>query len=83
MTFKLVFMIAAAVLMVVGLPVLLVLVWMSPNRDKKGERRGGGGISSGVGAAMLELDRIVRPSAEHTIEVEETTLKREDDKGGE
>ena len=83
MSFKLIFMVAAAVLMVVGLPVLLVLVWMSPNRDKKGEWRGGGGISSGVGAAMLELDRFVRPSAEHTIETEERVLKREDDKEGE
>ena len=42
-----------------------------------------GGIAiSGVAATMDELDRIVRPSAEHRIEAE-TPIVEEDEKGGE
>jgi len=46
-------------------------------RHKGSERRGaGGGISAVIGGAMLGLDRLIRPSIEHTIETEERVLKR-------
>jgi hypothetical protein len=83
MMIKLVLMIAAAGLMVVGLPVLLVLTLIGLKRDKGSKRRGGGGgVSSFVGAALLDLDRVVRPSIEHTIETEHQVFKREDDQDG-
>jgi hypothetical protein len=51
-------------------------------RGKGRERRGSGGISAGVGAAMMELDRIMtRPSVEHQVETQNRILRREDDNG--
>ena len=48
------------------------------------KRRGSGGISAGVGAALQELDRLVtRPSVEYTIETENPVHQREDDTDGE
>ena len=45
------------------------------------KKSGGGSISSGVAGAMSELDRIVRPSAEHRIQAEDPIVE-EDEKGG-
>ena len=45
-------------------------------------RRGSGTVSSGVAGAMMELDRIVRPSVEHVIEMKKPVLKL-DQKDGE
>jgi hypothetical protein len=62
----------------------IVIVWSAVDffRTKGQDRRGSGGISAGVGAAMMELDRIfTRPSIEHQIETENQVLRREDDNG--
>ena len=72
-----------AVAMVVLVPVVLVWSMIDYFRTRGSERKGGGGISSGVGAALQELDRIMaRPSVEHQVEAEHQTLRREDDAGG-
>jgi hypothetical protein len=72
-----------AVATLVALPILMILSIRDHLRGRGSERRGGGSISSGVGAAMQELDRLMaRPSVEHQIEIEHPTLKREDDAGG-
>jgi hypothetical protein len=71
-----------AILMVVLVPITLVWSMIDHFRSKGSERRGGGGISAGVGAAMMELDRIMtRPSVEHQVETENQVLRREDDNG--
>ncbi len=41
-------------------------------------RRGGG---AGTGAALLELDRILNPSTEHTIAARQETVKEDPGKG--
>jgi hypothetical protein len=84
MTFQAIFWTLMAVVMFVVLPIIIVRSMVDHRRGRGSQRRGGGGISAGVGAAMLELDRIMtRPSIEHQIEAEHQTLKREDDTGGE
>ena len=69
----------------VVVPIVLVLAFIDGMRRKSSDRpSGGGGISSMVGGAMLEIDRLMaRPSVEHTVEAEKPLLKREDDTGGE
>jgi hypothetical protein len=72
-----------AVAMLVGLPIVLVWSMVDHFRGRASERRGSGGISAGIGAAMQELDRLMnRPSVEQQIEAEQPVLKREDDSGG-
>lgn len=71
-----------AVAMLVVVPIILVWTMVDHFRGRGSERRGTGGISAGIGAAMQELDRIVtRPSVEHQVEAEKPILKREDDSG--
>ena len=62
-----------------------VMLWIIRDHLRgKGSDRGGGSVTSGVGAAMQEIDRLLtRPSVEHTIEAQTPILKREDDAGGE
>jgi hypothetical protein len=77
-----------AVAVVVFLPIMLIWSMVDHFRGndkdgKKRERRGGGGVSAGIGASLQELDRIVaRPSVEFRVEAEQPILKREDDAGG-
>lgn len=86
MTLNTIFMLGLAAVAFIVVPIAMVWGMVDFVRGKKrggDERRGGGSISSAVGGAMLELDRVVRPSVEHTIEAEHQTPKREDDSGGE
>ncbi len=71
-----------AVAAFVLVPILMVWSMIDHLRGKGRERRGSGGISAGVGAAMMELDRIMtRPSVEHQVETQNRILRREDDNG--
>ena len=84
MDIKLILAIAAAVLVLVVGPIALIWSFVDSMRRKSSDRPGGGGgISNAVSGAMMEMDRFVRPSVEHTIEAEGQAVKREDDKGGE
>jgi hypothetical protein len=77
-----IFWLALAVLFLVGIPLTLIWTAIDYFRGKGSERRGGGGLTAGVGAAMQELDRVMaRPSVEHQIEAENQTLRRDDDAG--
>jgi hypothetical protein len=68
-------LLAAAVL----LPVAAVhgVVQMYRNKERTGT------ISSGIVGMMTELDRVVRPSVQHVVEVKESAASHEDDIGGE
>jgi hypothetical protein len=73
-----------AIATLVLLPIMLVWTAIEYFRGKGSDRRGSGGVTAGVAAAMTELDRLVaRPSVENQVEAEHQTLKREDDSGGE
>jgi hypothetical protein len=82
MNLQTIFWILMAVAMLVVVPACLVWTMIDHFRGRGSQRRGSGGISAGIGAAMQELDRLVsRPSVEHQIEIEHPVLKREDDAG--
>jgi hypothetical protein len=88
MSLNVIFLLIVAALTFIVMPIALVWAFIDGLRRKKSDRPrggggGGGGISNLVAGAMIELDRFVRPSVEHTIETEHQTLKREDDTGGE
>ncbi len=46
------------------------------------KKSAGGSVSGMIGAAMTEVDRVVRPSAEYRIEAE-NPVKEEEEKDGE
>ena len=81
-TLQTIFWLLLAVAFLIGVPVTLVWTMIDYFRGKGSDRRGSGGMTAGIGAAMQELDRIMtRPSVEHQIETEHQTLRREDDAG--
>ena len=82
MAFQAIFWSIMAVLTLIVLPIVLIWAAIDHFRGRGSDRRGSGGISAGIGAAMQELDRIMtRPSVEHKVEAEQPILKREDDSG--
>jgi hypothetical protein len=84
MTLQILFLLIAAFAVFIIVPIALVMSAIEHFRHKASERKsGGGGISSVIGGAMLEMDKFVRPSAEHQIAAEHQILKREDEAGGE
>jgi hypothetical protein len=81
-TVQLIVWLVLAIAVLVGIPLMLVWTTLDYFRGKGSDRRGSGSHTSGIGAAMQELDRIVsRPSVEHQVETEHQTLRREDDAG--
>jgi hypothetical protein len=82
MSLQLIFWSVVAVLALVVAPIAMIWSMVDHLRGRGSQRHGSGGISSGIGAALQELDRLMaRPSVEHKLEVEQPTLKREDDSG--
>ena len=83
MSFQVILLLIAAFATFVVAPIALLWTVVDGIRHKSSDRpSGGGGISSAVGGAMLELDRILtRPSIEHQIETETPIVKPEDDDG--
>ncbi len=81
-TLQTIFWLILAIAVLIGMPVALLWTAVDYFRGKGSDRRGSGGITAGIGAAMQELDRIMtRPSIEHKLEAEHQTLRREDDNG--
>jgi hypothetical protein len=70
--------IVALIAVAVLLPVFMVRGVISMYRDKDRTST----ISSGIAAAMTELDRVVQPSVQHVVEVKDEK-SHEDDIGGE
>jgi hypothetical protein len=60
------------------LPVAMVRGVIQMYRDKDRS----GSISSGVAGMMSEIDRVVRPSVQHVVEVKEAAPHKEEDIGG-
>jgi hypothetical protein len=82
MTIKILFWSVLGIVTLIVVPAVMIWSMIDHFRGRGSDRRGGGGISSGVGAALQELDRLVtRPSVEHQIEAE-NHHEREDDQGG-
>ena len=83
MSIQIILLLIVAFLTFIVVPIVLVLTVVDAIRHKASDRpSGGGGISSMVGAAMLEADRLLaRPSIEHQIETENPVLEREGDDG--
>jgi hypothetical protein len=82
MTWQLIFWLAVAFFAFIIVPITMIWSMVDHFRKRGSQRTGSGGISSGIGAALLELDRLMtRPSVEHQVEAEQQILKREDDSG--
>jgi len=82
MTVTQVLLLLLAAVLVIGVPAILTWSIVDHLRGRGSERKGGS-ASAGIGAAMVELDRLMaRPSAEHAVEAKNQVLKREDDQGG-
>jgi hypothetical protein len=72
-------LIVAVLATTVVVPIIMVrgLIQMYRDKDRTGT------ISSGIAGMMTELDRVVRPSVQHVVEVKESVASHEDDIGGE
>ena len=83
MSFQIISLLIVAFLTFVVLPIVLVWSFIDGMRRKASDRpSGGGGISSFVGAALKETDRLLaRPSIEHQIETENPVDEEETDDG--
>ncbi len=72
MQLQLLFWIVVAIIAFVVVPIVMIASMVSHFRSRGSERKGSGGISSGIGAAMQELDRLMsRPSVEHQLEAQD------------
>jgi hypothetical protein len=71
--------IVAVIAVAVFMPAFMVRGVITMYRDKDRTST----ISSGIAAAMTEVDRLVRPSTQHVIEVKDSVESHEDDIGGE
>ena len=82
MQLQLLFWTVIAITAFAVVPIVMIASMVSHFRTRASERKGSGGISNGIGAALQELDRLMsRPSIEHQMETEQQILKREDDSG--
>jgi hypothetical protein len=83
MSVQVILLLALAFITFIVGPIALIWTFIDGMRRKASDRpAGGGGISSAVGAAMLELDRIsARPSIEHQIETENHVQDDQSDDG--
>lgn len=82
-TLELIFWLVAAAFVLVGVPLTFAWTALDYFRGRGSGRRGTGGLTAGVAAAMQELDRMLaRPSVEHKQESENSVRQREDNSGG-
>ncbi len=77
MPFQTIFWITVAVVALIIVPIVMIASIVAHFRTRGSERKGSGGITSGIGAAMQELDRLMaRPSVEHQLETRDQTAKQ-------
>jgi hypothetical protein len=83
MSLSLISLLTLAFLIFVVGPIAMLWTFIDGMKRKASDRpSGGGGISSFVGAGLLEVDRLLaRPSVEHQIETESATREKESDDG--
>jgi hypothetical protein len=74
-----IFFAVVVVLPIVAVRVLIQLIQFYRERD---QNRPSGGISGAVGGMMCELDRVIRPTARHVVEVQETAKAKKNDSIG-
>jgi hypothetical protein len=73
------FWIAAAIVALVVVPIVMIASAVAHFRVRASERKGSGGISSGIGAALQELDRLIsRPSVEYQLEAQDQAAKQDE-----
>jgi hypothetical protein len=82
MTLQILFLLILAFAVFIIVPIALIMSAIEHFRHKASDRPSSGGISGIVGGAMLEMDKLTRPSVEHHIAAEHQVLKREDDTSG-
>ena len=79
MQLQTIFWIAAAIIALVVVPIVMIASMVSHFRTRGSERKGSGGISSGIGAALQELDRLMsRPSVEHQLDAQDQAAKQDE-----
>jgi hypothetical protein len=79
MQLQLLFWIVVAIIAFVVVPIAMIGSMVSHFRTRASERRGSGGISSGIGAAIQELDRLMsRPSVEHQVEAQDLAAQQDE-----
>ncbi len=76
-------MLILTVVALLAIAVLLAMVMVRGLIRMYRDRDHTGTISSGIAGMMTELDRVVRPSVQHVVEVKESVASHEDDIGGE
>jgi len=70
--------ICVGVVLIVGVPAMMIYAAVDHYRTPASKRRSNG-ATTGVVGAMVELDRITRPSVEHTIEAQTPIIRHEDE----
>jgi hypothetical protein len=76
MQIQLLFWIVVAIVAFVVVPIVMIASMVSHFRVRGSERKGSGGISNGIGAALQELERLTsRPSIEHQVEAQDVAAK--------
>jgi hypothetical protein len=75
---RIVLAVVAAVALI-ALPIAMIWSMVVHFRTPPSKRRAGGSTSTGVGAALQELDRLLaRPSIEHTVQSQKELPRRDD-----
>jgi len=85
MTYQQMFLLVVAAAMFIGLPIFGLYAawqWLRADPKDRAQRKGGGGyMSNAIGGAMLEIDKLTRPSVEHQIEAERRIVKDDQQDG--
>ena len=80
-----IFLLIVFLAMFVGLPLWGVYAawkWLNTDPKDRPERKSGAGyMSNAIGGAMLELDKLTRPSVEHTIEAQSHVVEEDEHDG--
>jgi hypothetical protein len=73
--------VVAGLAILIGTPVIMICAAIDHCRHKASERPGDASSSAGIGAALQELDRVVRPSVEHVVDAQTPIVRTIDQDG--